>query len=153
MAEGPERAVAPRRATTERSAASTLHHADPRELRLVGDEVFYEDVRVDVAYRDYEIRDLLALEREHGKPLDAIRALFLQNRMVSSIGGDLDHKSCFEVLTSEELAARYFSVAERQLFRRHVLWTRVVSQRAHRHPGRARGPAEVHSRAIARSSC
>ncbi|HUQ53390.1 MAG TPA: hypothetical protein VM692_14280, partial [Gammaproteobacteria bacterium] len=106
-----------------------LVHADPRELRLVGDEVYYEKMRIDVAYRDYEIRDLLALEHEHGTRLDAIRALFLQNRMVSGIGGDLDHKSCWEVLTSEELASRYFSVAERQLFRRHVLWTRVVRER------------------------
>ncbi len=80
-----------------------LTHADPRELRLVGDEVYYEDVRVDVAYRDYELRDLLALEAEHGKKLDAIRALFRQNRMVSSIGGDLDHKSCWEVLTTTSL--------------------------------------------------
>ena len=86
-------------------------------------------MRIDVAYRDYEIRDLLALEQEDGQRLEAIRALFLQNRMVSAIGGDLDHKSCWEVLTSEELAARYFSIAERQLFRRHVLWTRIVSER------------------------
>ena len=33
------------------------------------------------------------------------------------------------MLTSDELAARYFSIAERQLFRRHVLWTRIVSER------------------------
>jgi carboxypeptidase Taq len=106
-----------------------LTHADPRELRLVGQDVFYDDVRIDVAYRDYEIRDLIALEREHGQRLEGIRALFAQNRVVSSIGGDLDHKSCWELLTSETLAARYFSIAERQLFRRHVLWTRIVSDR------------------------
>ena len=106
-----------------------LTHADPRELKLVGEEVYYEDVKVDVAYRDYELRDLLALEAEYGRKLDAIRALFRQNRMVSSIGGDLDHKSCWEALTTDELASRHFSVAERQLFRRHVLWTRIVSER------------------------
>jgi carboxypeptidase Taq len=107
----------------------TLHHADPRELRLDEGEVYYEDTMVDVAYRDYEIRDLIALEREHGRPLDGIRTLFRQNRMVSSIAGDLDHKSCFEVLTDEEIATRVFSAAERQLFRRHILWTRLVTQR------------------------
>jgi len=107
----------------------TLHHADPRELKLVDGEVYYEDTVVDVAYRDYELRDLLALEREHGQTLDGIRTLFRQNRMVSSIAGDLDHKTCFEVLTDEEVAARVFSVAERQLFRRHILWTRMVTQR------------------------
>ena len=31
-----------------------------RELRVEGDEVFYEDVRIDVAYRDYEMRELVA---------------------------------------------------------------------------------------------
>jgi carboxypeptidase Taq len=107
----------------------SLQHADPRELRLVDGEVYYEDTVVDVAYRDYEIRDLLALEREQGRPLDGIRTLFRQNRIVSSIAGDLDHKTCFEVLTDEDLTARAFSVAERQLFRRHILWTRMVAQR------------------------
>jgi carboxypeptidase Taq len=111
------------------SRGMELTHADPRELRLLDDEVYYEDTCIDVAYRDYEVRDLLALEHEEGARLDAIRALFKQNRMVSAIGGDLDHKSCWEILTSEELASRYFSIAERQLFRRHVLWTRVVSDR------------------------
>jgi len=115
-----------------------LKHADPRELRLVDGEVYYDDTVVDVAYRDYEIRDLLALEREQGKPLDAIRTLFAQNRMVSSIAGDLDHKSCFEILTDDALAARAFDAADRQLFRRHVLWTRLVSERATQTPdGRA----------------
>jgi carboxypeptidase Taq len=107
----------------------TLHHADPRELRLVDDEVYCEDACVDVAYRDYEIRDLLALEREQGRPLAAIRTLFRQNRIISSIAGDLDHKSGFEILTDEELTARLFSAEERQLFRRHVLWTRLVAER------------------------
>lgn len=107
----------------------SLRHADPRELRLERNEVYYEDTCIDVAYRDYEIRDLLALERAEGTRLDAIRALFRQNRMVSSIGGDLDHKSCWEILTDDELAARYFSAAERHLFQRHVLWTRILSAR------------------------
>jgi len=113
----------------------TLRHADPTELRLEDGEVYYEDSVVDVAYRDYEIRDLLALEREQGRKLDGIRTLFRENRMVSSIAGDLDHKTCFEVLTDEDLAARAFSVAERQLFRRHILWTRMVTQRETTTPG------------------
>jgi carboxypeptidase Taq len=111
-----------------------VRHADPRELRLVDGEVYYEDTVVDVAYRDYEIRDLLALEREEGKPLDAIRALFAGNRIVSSIAGDLDHKSCFEILTDDGLSARVFDAADRALFRRHVLWTRLVSDRATQTP-------------------
>jgi carboxypeptidase Taq len=107
----------------------TVVHADPRELRLVGDEVYYEDVRVDVAYRDYETRDLIALGQAEGHDLAGMRALFRQNRVVSSIGADFDHKSCWEVLTDETIAARYFTAEERRLFGKHVLWTRVVYDR------------------------
>ncbi|HSD68758.1 MAG TPA: carboxypeptidase M32, partial [Woeseiaceae bacterium] len=107
----------------------TVVHADPRELELIDGEVYFQDTNIDVAYRDYEARDLLALERAEGRKLDAIRMLFKENRMVSSLGGDFDHKSGFELFTNEQLAARYFSAEELQLFRRHVLWTRIVSAR------------------------
>ncbi|MFN8706823.1 MAG: hypothetical protein ACK50J_09100, partial [Planctomyces sp.] len=100
--------------------------ADPPELRVSGDEVYYEDLRVDVVYRDYEIRDLLEREKELGYRLEAMRLMFRQNRVVSSIVGDFDHKSCWELLTDERLAGRFFSEEECRLFRRHVLWTRIV---------------------------
>ena len=57
----------------------TIEHADPRELRAEGGEVFYGDTRIDIAYRDYETRDLIALEKEIGKPLDGMRTLLKQN--------------------------------------------------------------------------
>ena len=107
----------------------TIAHADPRELRVVGDEVFYEDQCIDVAYRDYELRELIALEQELGRPLDAMRLLFRQNRVVSSMVGDFDHKSCFEILTDASISERLFSAEDRRLFARHVLWTRVVGPR------------------------
>jgi len=104
-------------------------HADPTELRIEGDEVYYEDVQIDVAYRDYATIDLVALELELGRPLDAMRLLFRQNRIVSSMVGDFDHKSCWELMTDESIASRLFTAEERRLFRRHVLWTRIVSER------------------------
>ncbi|MGH6734780.1 MAG: carboxypeptidase M32 [Methyloceanibacter sp.] len=107
----------------------TIAHADPRELRVAGEEVFYEDVRIDVAYRDYELRELIALEKEIGRPLDAMRLLFRQNRVVSSLVGDFDHKSAFEILTDPVLGERYFGADDRRLFRRHVLWTRLLADR------------------------
>jgi carboxypeptidase Taq len=112
----------------------TIAHADPRELRVKGDEAFYDDVRIDVAYRDYEMRELVALEKEIGRPLDGMRLLFRQNRVVSSIVGDFDHKSCFEILTDPVLCEQYFGADDRRLFRRHVLWTRVVADRRTRLP-------------------
>ena len=96
---------------------------------MEGEEVFYEDVRIDVVYRDYELRELIALEKEIGRPLDAMRLLFRQNRVVSSIVGDFDHKSAFEILTDPELSEQYFGADDRRLFRRHVLWTRLLADR------------------------
>ena len=103
-------------------------HADVSELRLKGDEVFYEDTRVDVAYRDAAVLDLIDLADE-GVDVAPMRALLRQNRVVSSITADLDQKSIFEVLTDPVLVQRFLTVEERQVMRRHVLWTRVVSDR------------------------
>jgi hypothetical protein len=81
-----------------------------------------------VAYRDYAVYDLVDLERE-GKDVGAMRALFRQNRIVSSIAAELDQKACWEVLTDPQFTQKYYSPEERQVFRRHVLWTRVLSDR------------------------
>lgn len=103
-------------------------HADPTELSLRGDEVYYDGEKVDLAYRDYEVRDLIALEKE-GVDLAPLRLLFRQNRIMSSIAGDFDHKSCWEILTDHQFTQKYFNADERQVFRRHILWTRVLSPR------------------------
>jgi carboxypeptidase Taq len=108
----------------------TIVHADPLELRVRGQEVFYEDHRIDVVYRDYETRDLLALERNAAEPLSALRLLFRQNRVVSSLAGDFDHKSCWEVLGDPVLAARHFTTEEQRIFRKHLLWTRRLADRS-----------------------
>lgn len=104
-------------------------HADPIELHIRGGQVWYEDTPIDVAYRDYEVRDLVQLESLHGVDMRPIRLLFKQNRMISSMGGDFDHKSCWEILTDPQFVQKYFNADERQVFRRHILWTRVLSDR------------------------
>jgi hypothetical protein len=105
-----------------------LMHADPTELALRGGEVTYNGDPVDLAYRDYAVSDLIDLERG-GADVEPMRVLFRQNRVVSSIGAELDQKSIFEVLTDPPLAQKFFSADERRLFRRHVLWTRLLSDR------------------------
>jgi uncharacterized circularly permuted ATP-grasp superfamily protein len=55
--------------------------------------------------------------------------LLRENRVISSIAADLDQKACWEVLTDPRLCQQYFSAEERQLFHRHVLWTRILSDR------------------------
>jgi len=111
----------------ERHGLKVLH-ADPAELRLSDGEVWYEDHRVDVAYRDYEVLDLIDRESE-GVDSRPMRALFGANRVVSSIAAELDQKSCWEVLTDPELARRYLTAQEQQVVCRHLLWTRVVNER------------------------
>lgn len=103
-------------------------HADPRELSLAGDEVFYDGDVVDLVYRDYAVNDLLALERSGGD-VSPMRALLKQNRVISSIAAELDQKSCWEVLTDPKITNQYFNADERQIFRRHILWTRIISDR------------------------
>ena len=103
-------------------------HADPSELRLANGEVYCGDDRVDLVYRDYSVLDLVEVEAE-GVDVSPMRALFRENRVVSSIAAELDHKSCWEVLTDPEIAGRYFSEEERRVFQHHVLWTRVLADR------------------------
>jgi hypothetical protein len=104
-------------------------HADPSELSLDGEEVVYAGTPIDLAYRDYTVNDLIALAKT-GVDVTPMKELFRQNRMISSITAELDQKSCWEVLTDPQIAAKYFSADERQIFRRHVLWTRIVSDRS-----------------------
>jgi uncharacterized circularly permuted ATP-grasp superfamily protein len=111
----------------ERHGLSVLH-ADVSELQARGDDVFYRDARVDLAYRDASVLDLMDFADE-GVDIGPMRLLLRQNRVVSSITAELDQKSCFEVFTDPELAERYFTAEERQVLRRHVLWTRIVSER------------------------
>jgi hypothetical protein len=103
-------------------------HADPKELSLHQDEVYYDGVAVDVVYRDYSVADLVELERQ-GVDVRPMRTLLRQNRVVSSITGELDQKSCWEILTDPQFTQKYFSADERQVFRRHILWTRLLSGR------------------------
>jgi hypothetical protein len=126
-AEGPDEPDALARWYREHSGVNVLH-ADPSELRLRGDEVYFGDVRVDVAYRDGSVLDLHG-DASDGVDVAPMRALLRQNRVVSSISAELDQKSIFELFTDPALAERLFTVEERQVMRRHVLWTRRVADR------------------------
>jgi len=123
--DGPAEFETLRQFYTERGAP--VSYADPTELVLKDDEVMYEDRRVDLVYRDYSLYDLAHLDDEGGD-LNAIKQLFRRNQFVSSMAGDFDHKSTFELLTDSRFS-QFFTPSERQLLRRHILWTRVLSAR------------------------
>jgi hypothetical protein len=111
-----------------------LLHADPRELRLKGGEAYHGDRQVDLVYRDYSVLDLVELQAE-GVDVEPMRMLFRENRVISSIGAELDQKSCWEIFTDPSLAERYFTEQERRVFQRHILWTRVIAERRTQLPG------------------
>jgi hypothetical protein len=125
---------------------TVVMHADPAELTLSGKEVYYNGEVVDVAYRDYAVADLMDLERQ-GVNVEPMRALFRQNRIISSIAAELDQKSCWEVLTDPELTRKYYSADERAVFRRHILWTRILGDRRTQLPDGTTGPLLEHVRA------
>ena len=106
----------------------TVMHADPSELELRGGTVWHGAERVDLAYRDYGVTDLLELSEE-GVDVEPMRVLLRENRVVSSIAAELDQKACWEVLTDPRLCQQYFTAEERLVFQRHILWTRVLSDR------------------------
>jgi len=106
----------------------TVMHADPSELELREGAVWHGGERVDLAYRDYGVVDLLELEEE-GVDVGPMRVLLRENRMISSIAADLDQKACWEVLTDPRLCQQYFSAEERLVFQRHILWTRILGDR------------------------
>jgi hypothetical protein len=126
-ADGPDEPEALAAYYRRRHGLSVLH-ADVSELRLRGEEVFYEDTQVDLAYRDASVLDLIDLAEE-GVDVAPMRALLRQNRVVSSITAELDQKSCFELFTDPALVRQFLTVEERQVMRRHVLWTRIISHR------------------------
>jgi hypothetical protein len=90
-------------------------------------EVAYRDKPVDVVYRNIELRDLAELETAGGS-LSGLRAAAKAGKWLSSPFGELDHKSLWEALGSEEFLG-LFSAAERTSIGKHVPWTRLVSER------------------------
>ncbi len=102
---------------------------DPRDLEIVDGEICHQGVPIDIAYRAIELRDLLAIEDESGvESLAVMRTAVERNLVLSPLAGDLDHKSLLEIWSSKKFA-RLFTPAERKLLSRHVLWTRLVTDR------------------------
>lgn len=134
---GPDEQEALARYFHDRYGTQVLH-ADPAELSLAAGEVWYDGEVVDLVYRDYPVSDLLELEQA-GVDVGPLWTLFRQNRVMSSMTADLDQKTCWEILTDEAFTRRYFSPEERQVFRRHVLWTRLLADRCTLLPDRTEG--------------
>ena len=102
--------------------------AEPTHLYLKRGEIFCRGKLVDVLYRDTTLSELCLLESK-GHKMDAFREAFRRGQVVSSLEGEFDHKSVFEIFTNPEYA-HAFTAQERNLFKRHILWTRLVRERS-----------------------
>ncbi len=100
--------------------------AEPTDVRLKGNELFAKGKKIDVVYRDTTLSEICDLQAK-GHNVEALREAFRQGRMISSLEGEFDHKSVFEVFTSPRYADA-FSRKERELFKRHILWTRLLRE-------------------------
>jgi hypothetical protein len=100
--------------------------ADPRELRLVNGHITVGRQPVDLLYRDSELEEFVDMERA-GTRLTALRRAVQDGRLISGLTWEFDQKSAWEVFTDPQYA-RYFTPAQRRLFREHLLWTRLVRE-------------------------
>jgi hypothetical protein len=106
----------------QRGIACTI--GDPRELTLHRGGWRLRGEPVDLLYRNMELADLVALETPRRK-LAAVRQAFTDDRVVSGLAGDFDHKSLFEVLTTRPTRA-WVEPKARAYLRKHLLWTRLL---------------------------
>lgn len=100
---------------------------DPRDLYLKDGEIFYRDTLIDIVYRNFELSDLMEIEAE-GDGIEAVKQAFRENRAISSLLGDFDHKSMWEALSSGSFD-RYFTTEDAALLKKNLLWTRAVKER------------------------
>lgn len=110
-----------------RSRGVEAYLADPRELYVKERDLFYRDAPVDIVYRNFELDDMIEMER-NGDDVEGVKFAFSNNRVISALAGDLDHKSMWEVLGGGGFD-RYFSKEDAAVFKKHLLWTRTVTER------------------------
>src|SRR5215831_10170380 len=109
--------------------------ADPRDLQFDGRTLTANGKRIDLVYRRVLINDIVSRPAESQALVDAVaaNAVCVANHFRCKI----PHvKAFFAVLTDERNDA-LFSFDERELIRRHVPWTRVVSDVRTSHYGSA----------------
>ena len=102
--------------------------ADPRDLRLVRGRLHAGRTPVDLLYRDSELAEFVEME-SRGRRLTALRQAVTEGRLISGLTWEFDQKSSWEIFTDARYG-RYFTSAQRKLFREHLLWTRLVRNAA-----------------------
>ncbi|MBI3616284.1 MAG: hypothetical protein HY211_07185 [Candidatus Omnitrophica bacterium] len=102
--------------------------ADPRDVVIWKGSVTVKGKPVDLLYRDSEITEILEMAGRRKHRVAGIREAFLRNQVISSIAGEFDHKSAWELFTNPEFS-QHFTRRQKRLFRKHLLWTRLLWDR------------------------
>lgn len=109
-------------------------HGDPRELREKGGRVLLRGMPVSFVYRDFSFEDVPGPKHRRMRPFTR---LWDEGRVSPHFPSDFDQKGILECFTSSRFDA-LFTRREVQRFRRHVPWTRVLTERRTQSPqGRA----------------
>ena len=75
------------------------------------------------------VLEILEMGRERPRrSVAGMREAFIRNQAISSVAGEFDHKSAWELFTSPEFS-RHFTLTQKRLFRKHLLWTRLFFER------------------------
>jgi len=96
---------------------------DPRELYLKGDEIYYKNHEIDIIYRDFELVELFKMGK--GRHANAIKTAFRKNQVISSIAGEIDHKSCWEILRDKRFAKIFKTLMDAGILK-HIPWTKII---------------------------
>jgi len=100
---------------------------EPTDFSLRKGELYARGKKIDVLYRDTTLSELCAFE-EKGCDLGPLREAFRRGQIISSLEGEFDHKSAFEVFTHPEYA-KFFTARECRIFKYCLLWTRLFQER------------------------
>jgi hypothetical protein len=107
--------------------------ADPRDLHFDGKVLTAHGKKIDFVYRRVLINDIVARPKECEALLKAYEAKAVC--VANDFRCKIPHVKAFFALLTDERNATLFSQNEKDLIRRHIPWTRVVSETKTAHYG------------------
>lgn len=98
---------------------------DPRELDFASGKLTAHGRRIDLLYRRVLINDVIS----HSVECDGLVKAYASGAvcMANAFTCKIPHKKAFFAVLTDDRNAQLFSAAERELIRRHIPWTRLLT--------------------------